>query len=60
MSLTEAQKYHAYARECLQMAETTDKADIREKLIELSRVWMKAALTEEQYADKAATGRQAE
>jgi hypothetical protein len=42
------------------MAETTDKADIREKLIELSRVWMKAALTEEQYADKAASGRQAE
>jgi hypothetical protein len=41
------------------MAETADKADIREKLIELSRVWMKVALTEEKYADKAASGSQA-
>jgi hypothetical protein len=44
----EANKYHAYARECLRQAQATDKAEIREKLISLSRVWMDAALNEEQ------------
>jgi hypothetical protein len=43
----EANKYHAYARECLRQAETTDKAETREKLTDLSRVWMDAALNEE-------------
>jgi hypothetical protein len=44
----EANKYHAYARECLRQAKTTDKAETREKLISLSRQWMDAALNEEQ------------
>jgi hypothetical protein len=47
MALSEAKKYHAYARECLRLAEETDQADIRERLIELSRAWMELALTEE-------------
>ena len=45
--LPEAKKYHAYARECLELAEQTDSAQTRQKLIELSRVWMEAALREE-------------
>jgi hypothetical protein len=45
--LSEAKKYHAYARECLQMSESTDSADTRQALIELAHVWMEAALREE-------------
>jgi hypothetical protein len=49
MTRNEAKKYHAYARECLRQAETADKLDAREKLIELSRIWMEAALNEEHF-----------
>jgi hypothetical protein len=52
MSLAEAKKYHAYARDCLRLAETADKLDVRERLIELSRYWMEAALNEERRAAK--------
>jgi hypothetical protein len=45
----EAKKYHAYARECLQLAEKADRAEVREKLMELSRVWSQAALNEERH-----------
>jgi hypothetical protein len=45
----EASKYHAYARECLRQAETADKVETRDKLMELSRVWLEAALNEERY-----------
>jgi hypothetical protein len=48
MILSEAKKYHAYARECLKLAEETTRPDVRERLVELSRVWMEAALEEEQ------------
>ena len=44
---SEAKKYHAYARECLYQAEKVDAPETREKLIELSRVWLEAALREE-------------
>jgi hypothetical protein len=44
---SEAKKYYAYAHECLQQAEKADKPETREKLIELSRVWLEAALREE-------------
>jgi hypothetical protein len=49
MSLSEAKRYHAYARECLRLAEASDKS-VRERLLELSRVWMEAALVEERHA----------
>ena len=49
MTFSAANKYHAYARECLKLAETATTPDIREKLIELSRVWMEAALNEERH-----------
>jgi hypothetical protein len=48
MILSEAKKYHAYARECLKLAEEATRPDVRERLVELSRVWMEAALEEEQ------------
>ena len=43
---SEAKKYHAYARECLHQAEKADIPERREKLFELSRVWLEAALPE--------------
>jgi hypothetical protein len=49
MILSEAKKYHIYARECLKLAEEADETDVPERLIELSRIWMKAALTEEKH-----------
>jgi hypothetical protein len=45
--LSEAQKYHAYARACLQLAERADTAERKEKLLELSRVWTEAASRED-------------
>jgi hypothetical protein len=45
--ISEAKKYHSYARECLRLAETADRPEIRERLIELSHVWIEAALREE-------------
>ena len=47
MMMYEAKKFHAYARECLQLAEQASKPDIQKSLIELSHIWMEAALTEE-------------
>jgi hypothetical protein len=41
---SEATKYYAYARECLRQAEAADTPDKRDKLIELSRIWVEAAL----------------
>jgi hypothetical protein len=42
----EAKKYFAYARECARQAREATSAERRDKLLELSRVWMIAALTE--------------
>ena len=40
-------EYRAFARECLEMAEKAVCADLRLRLIELSRQWMRAAIAEE-------------
>jgi hypothetical protein len=45
--LSEAKKYHACAWECLRLAEEATRADLRDRLIELFRLWMEAALQEE-------------
>jgi hypothetical protein len=45
--LSEAKKYHAYARECLKLAGEATNSDLRKRPVELSRVWMEAALQEE-------------
>ena len=59
MSLPEAKKYHAYARECLRLADQAERADHREKLLELFRVWMEAALLEERHAREHRASKQA-
>jgi hypothetical protein len=49
MMLSEAKKFHGYARECLQLAEQAADFDIKKSLIELSHIWMEAALKEERH-----------
>jgi hypothetical protein len=49
MMSSEAKKFHAYARESLQLAEQATEPDIRKSLIDLSRIWMEAALKEERH-----------
>ena len=46
---------HGYARECLKLAEEADSDQTRQKLIDLSRVWMEAALQGEAAANKQMT-----
>jgi len=52
--LSEAEKYHSYARECVRLAGRAETLELRDKLIELARVWMNAALTEEEAEERAA------
>jgi hypothetical protein len=47
--LSEAKKFHEYARECLQLAEQATEPDTKKSLIELSHIWMEAALNEERH-----------
>jgi hypothetical protein len=49
----EAKKYLAYARECVRQAEAAASAERRDKLMELARVWMTAALSEQALASAA-------
>ena len=49
MMLSEAKKFHTYARECLQLAEQAIEPDIKKSLIELSHIWMEAALEQERH-----------
>jgi hypothetical protein len=51
--LSEAEKYHGYARECVRLAGRAETPELRDKLIELGRVGMDAALTEEEEQEKA-------
>jgi hypothetical protein len=50
---SEAKKYYGYARECVRFAEEANSVETRNKLLELARVWMDAALIEEQAAVRA-------
>jgi hypothetical protein len=53
-----AKQYHAYARECLNLAEEAEQPDVRKSLIELSRVWMQALMRLSQHrAEGAYPGR---
>ena len=47
---SEAAKYLQYARECVRLAHRTPGDEQREKLLALARVWMDAAMTEEELA----------
>jgi hypothetical protein len=46
----EADKYRAYARECLRQAEEADSETTRDKLLDLARVWTQAAWVEDSAA----------
>jgi hypothetical protein len=50
---SEAKKYHGYARECVRLAEAAETPDRRDRLIDLARIWMDAALTEEEAEERA-------
>jgi hypothetical protein len=50
--LSEAKKYHAHARECVRLAGRAETPELRDKLIDLARVWMDAALTEEEAQER--------
>jgi hypothetical protein len=45
---SQAKKYEDYARECVRLAGHADRADVRDQLLELARVWMDAAMSEEE------------
>jgi len=49
---SEAEKYHAYARECVRLAARAETPELRDKLIDLARVWMDAALTQEEAEER--------
>ena len=44
-----SQEVSCYARECLQLAEQAAEPDIKKTLIELSHIWMEAAVKEERH-----------
>jgi hypothetical protein len=46
----QAKKYYEYARECTRQAADAESEDHRNKLTELARVWLEAALIEERAA----------
>ena len=45
---SEAKKYYEYALECTRLAGNAKTRDAREKLKELVRVWMDAAMREDE------------
>jgi hypothetical protein len=47
---SEAKKYFDYARECARLAGRAETGEARDKLVDLARVWMEAAMREEEYA----------
>jgi hypothetical protein len=52
--LSEAKRYHGYARECVRLAGAAETPELRDRLIDLARIWMDAALTEEEAEERAA------
>jgi hypothetical protein len=50
--LSEAKKYHGYARECVRLAGAAETPELRDRLIDLARIWMDAAMTEEETEEK--------
>jgi hypothetical protein len=52
---SEAAKYIDYARRCTSLAERAKSDAERDKLVDLARVWMSAAMTEEEAARSSAS-----
>jgi hypothetical protein len=53
---SEAQKYCDYARECVRLAGHADSAEVRDKLLDLARVWMQTAVNEDEGARPSVAG----
>jgi hypothetical protein len=54
---SQTDKYLEYARECVRLAGHAEGVAERDKLVELARVWMEAAVTEEEAATGACASR---
>jgi hypothetical protein len=50
--LSEAKKYHGYARECVRLAGAAETPELRDRLIDLARIWIDAAMIEEETEEK--------
>jgi hypothetical protein len=46
--LSDTKTYEDYARECVRLAGRARTPEVRDQLIELARLWMDAAITEEE------------
>ena len=42
-----AHEFEAFARDCVRLAEQADTQELREKLLNLDREWMRAVIEEE-------------
>jgi hypothetical protein len=38
--LSQAKRYHGYARECVRLAGAAETPELRDRLIDLARIWM--------------------
>jgi len=47
---SEAQKYWQYSQECTKQAVQAETPELRDRLLELARIWTEAALCEESNA----------
>jgi hypothetical protein len=56
MSSSAAKEFEGFARDCVRLAERADTPELREKLLNLAREWMLAAMEDED-ADLAAQNR---
>jgi hypothetical protein len=53
MSSGKEKEFETYARDCVKLAEQADTRELRESLLDMARDWMKAAMDEEDSAQKA-------
>ena len=51
-------EFNEFARDCVRLAEQADTPELREKLLNLAREWMRAVMDEEDAAPKRASRRQ--
>jgi hypothetical protein len=45
---SQSEKYQDYARECVRLAGHADSPETRDRLLDLARVWMDAAMSEDE------------
>jgi hypothetical protein len=50
MSSGSAKEFEEFARDCVRLAEQADTPELREKLLNLAREWMRAVMVDEDLA----------